>query len=285
METPTHPDTADHDGGLAVDLPRIIGRRRALGVLGGLGLGAVLAACGADSTPSANATTSSSTTAAAAGTSSTTAAAGSCETIPEETAGPFPGDGSNGPNVLTESGVVREDITQSFGPYSGTAEGEPMEIQFTVLNTADGCAPYAGAAVYAWHADLDGGYSLYSDGVTEQNYLRGVGEADANGVVTFQSIFPACYPGRWPHIHFEVYPDLAAATSVTNKLATSQLAIPEDACAEVYASVAGYEDSAGQLERVSLDSDGVFRDGYSRELGTMSGAIGGSLSVALTIAV
>ena len=35
--------------------------------------------------------------------------------IPEETAGPFPGDGSNGPNVLTESGVVRSDITASFG--------------------------------------------------------------------------------------------------------------------------------------------------------------------------
>ena len=34
--------------------------------------------------------------------------------IPEETAGPFPGDGSNGPDVLTESGVVRSDITTTL---------------------------------------------------------------------------------------------------------------------------------------------------------------------------
>lgn len=35
--------------------------------------------------------------------------------IPDETAGPYPGDGSNGPNVLAESGIVRSDITSSFG--------------------------------------------------------------------------------------------------------------------------------------------------------------------------
>ena len=31
--------------------------------------------------------------------------------IPEETAGPYPGDGSNGPDVLAEDGIVRQDIT------------------------------------------------------------------------------------------------------------------------------------------------------------------------------
>src|SRR5262245_50005654 len=35
--------------------------------------------------------------------------------IPAETAGPYPGDGSNGPNVLVQSGVVRSDIRTSFG--------------------------------------------------------------------------------------------------------------------------------------------------------------------------
>ena len=53
-----------------------------------------------------------------------------------------------------------------------------------------------------------GNYSLYSQGAADENYLRGVQAADDDGVVTFQSIFPACYPGRWPHIHFEVYPSL-----------------------------------------------------------------------------
>lgn len=36
--------------------------------------------------------------------------------VPDETAGPYPGDGSNGPNVLTESGIVRSDIRPGFGP-------------------------------------------------------------------------------------------------------------------------------------------------------------------------
>ena len=38
-----------------------------------------------------------------------------CSLIPSETAGPYPGDGSNGPNVLTQSGIVRSDIRASFG--------------------------------------------------------------------------------------------------------------------------------------------------------------------------
>ena len=56
-----------------------------------------------------------------------------------------------------------------------------------------------------WHCDRLGRYSLYGAGVTNQNYLRGTQEADASGNVTFTSIFPGCYSGRWPHIHFEVY--------------------------------------------------------------------------------
>ena len=54
---------------------------------------------------------------------------------------------------------------------------------------------------------------MYSQGITDQNYLRGVQVADAKGVVEFTSIFPACYDGRWPHAHFEIYSDVATATS------------------------------------------------------------------------
>jgi protocatechuate 3,4-dioxygenase beta subunit len=46
--------------------------------------------------------------------------------------------------------------------------------------------------VYVWHCDRDGGYSLCSDGITAENYLRGVQIADDQGVVKFTSIFPAC---------------------------------------------------------------------------------------------
>ena len=156
------------------------------------------------------------------------AAAGEvCADIPEETAGPFPGDGSNGPNILTESGIVRSDITPSFGSSTTVAEGVPLTVRLALQDAANGCAPLAGAAVYLWHCDREGRYSMYSDGVTEENYLRGVQEADADGMVTFTSIFPACYQGRWPHIHFEVYPSLAEATAAGTLLATSQLAFPE----------------------------------------------------------
>jgi protocatechuate 3,4-dioxygenase beta subunit len=129
-----------------------------------------------------------------------------------------------------------------------------------------------------------GRYSLYSSGVTNQNYLRGVQEADASGKVTFTSIFPGCYSGRWPHIHFEVYRSLSAATSVSNKIATSQIALPKSACDEVYAT-SGYATSVANLSRVSLASDMVFSDGSALELATVSGSVSGGMTATLTVAV
>ena len=82
----------------------------------------------------------------------------------------------------------------------------PLTILLAIQDQAKGCTPIAGAAVYVWHCDQGGGYSMYSQGVQNENYLRGVQATDADGVATFTSIFPACYSGRWPHIHFEVYP-------------------------------------------------------------------------------
>ncbi len=112
----------------------------------------------------------------------------------------------------------------------------PLRIELTVTDTAG--APMPGAALYLWHCDRDGRYSLYD--VEDQNYLRGVQQADTAGKVAFTSIFPAAYAGRWPHVHFEVYPDLAAATSSDNAITTSQLALPQDVCEQVYATD-GYE--------------------------------------------
>ena len=139
-----------------------------------------------------------------------------CARIPSETEGPFPADSSNGPNVLNVSGVVRSDIRSSFGGLSGTADGVPLTIVLSIVAVST-CEVLAGRAVYLWHCDRLGRYSLYSSGAANQNYLRGVQEADAAGRVTFTSIFPGCYAGRWPHIHFEVYPSLAAAASVATK--------------------------------------------------------------------
>jgi protocatechuate 3,4-dioxygenase beta subunit len=208
---------------------------------------------------------------------------GACSVIPEETAGPFPGEGSNGPNVLNQTGVVRGDIRSSFAGLSGTADGIPLSVVLTIVSAAT-CAPLAARAVYLWHCDRLGRYSLYSSGATNQNYLRGVQEADANGKVTFTSIFPACYSGRWPHIHFEVYPTLAAAASVANKIATSQIALPKSTCDLVYATT-GYEASVTNLSQVSLATDNVFSDGASLELATMTGNVSGGFTATLTVAV
>ena len=137
---------------------------------------------------------------------------------------------------------MRKDIRSSFGSSTTVATGVPLTIRFAVLDLANACEPYAGAAIYAWHCDQAGRYSMYSQGVEGENYLRGVQAAGDDGIVEFTSVFPACYQGRWPHIHFEVYPSLEKATSSGNKIATSQIALPEDTCDAVYAT-AGYESS------------------------------------------
>jgi len=205
-------------------------------------------------------------------------------TIPEETAGPFPGDGSNGANVLTQDGVVRSDIRPSFGSSTAVADGVPMTLELTVVDPDNNGAARSGVAVYVWHCDREGRYSMYSDGVTEENYLRGVQEADADGRVRFTSIYPACYQGRWPHVHFEVYPSVAEATAAGGKLATSQIALTADVSKDVYATD-GYAQSAGNLSRVSLASDMVFSDGAELETPTVTGSDDAGYVVALTIGV
>ena len=278
----------DFDRGLAVDLGRLMERRNALKVFAGAGALAVLAACGSDAAGSAASTAGSAaadttTTAAATATAATTAAVATCTTVvPEETAGPYPGDGSNGPDILTEPDVVRSDITTSIGSFTGTAEGVPTSISLTVLDSSNGCSPLVAGAVYLWHADQDGHYSMYT--APDASYLRGVQETDADGTVTFQSIWPGCYDGRWPHIHFEVYPTLADALEASNRITTSQIAMPEAACRTVYAAT-GYETSVGNLTRVSLAADNVFGDGWDQELATATGNNDGGWNAALTITV
>src|SRR5438105_2758343 len=69
---------------------------------------------------------------AAADTTGGLAGGTTCVTrVPEETAGPFPGEGSNGPNVLNQTGVVRSDIRSSFAGLSGTAAGVVLDVELT----------------------------------------------------------------------------------------------------------------------------------------------------------
>ncbi len=179
--------------------------------------------------------------------------------------------------------MVRRDITSSFGAFSGRAEGVPLTFTLTLLDNANGCRPLAGAAVYAWHCDREGKYSMYDPELTNENYLRGVQEADASGQVTFTSVFPGAYSGRWPHIHFEVFQSLGNATAAGQVLAVSQIALTRAACDEVYATP-GYEGSVATMRRTTLQSDVVFRnDGGIYQLATMTGSAAEGYTAGLNV--
>ncbi|HSU35897.1 MAG TPA: intradiol ring-cleavage dioxygenase [Propionibacteriaceae bacterium] len=273
----------NHDRGLDYDLPRLLERRGLLKLVAGAGLAGAglitLGACAADTEAPGGGRPGGGAPPESGETSDT--ANGE---LPEETTGPYPGDGSNGANVLTESGIVRSDITSSFGGSTTKAEGIPLTITVIINEFANDKKPLAGGAVYLWHCDRAGQYSLYSQAITQENYLRGVQEADDQGRVTFTTIFPACYSGRWPHIHFEVYPSLAKATNSANKIATSQMALTEESSQAVYAT-AGYEASVQNLSRVTLDSDNVFSDGYDLQLPTITGSVTSGYQLAFECAV
>lgn len=274
-------DRADEevvDQGVAFDLRTLMSRRGLL-IGGGLGLGAVvLAACTPSATGSANSTSAPTPGATTAATDATVAE------IPDETAGPYPGDGSNGPDVLEEAGIIRQDIRSSLDG-GAVAEGVPLSLELQILDLANGGAPFAGVAVYAWHCTAQGEYSLYSAGLEDVSYLRGVQVADEDGRVSFTSVFPGCYSGRWPHVHFEVYPDVASITDVSNAIATSQLALPEDACRAVYAEAA-YAGSAENLARISLTTDNVFGDdGGASQVATTTGSVAGGYAATLVVGV
>ena len=267
----------DHDLGLAHDL-RVLSRRRMFRVAGVASASALVAACAGGTSKQASGATE-------AATSTATDAAACVAAAPAETAGPYPGDGSNGPNVLIASGVVRSDIRSSFRSYSGTAEGVPTTIDLTLQDITKNCAAGAGMAVYVWHCDRSGDYSLYSSDAADQNYLRGVQVADRNGRVSFTSIFPACYAGRWPHIHFEVFDSLDAAVAGENARLISQIALPEQACTAVFGYDTGYAISVQNISGVTLSSDNVFGDGWDAELAKVTGDPASGMTIALTIGV
>ncbi len=296
MKTPPalHHALDDHDRGLTHDLQRLrlqqLHRRRLLGHLMA-GAGALaLWGCGGGGDDGSTSSSSGSSVSGSGWGSGWGSGTTGCSLIPEETAGPYPGDGSNSSggsvaNALALSGIVRADIRTSVGSASGTAAGVPLTVILDLVNTNASCADLSGYAVYLWHCDALGRYSMYSSGVTAENYLRGVQPSASDGTVTFTTIVPGCYAGRWPHMHFEVYRSTTTASSWTNKLRTSQLALPEDVCRSVYAGSSGYSGSLSNLNGVSLTSDNVFSDGVSTQLATVTGSLSEGYVARLTVGV
>ncbi len=271
-----------HDQGLARDLPLLLTRRRIVTALGITGASALAGAYMLSGPGQAEANLTG------------TAADGSvCVKHPVETGGPFPADGTNVKdgqivNALTEGGVVREDIRQSFGAMTPVAEGVRLDLLITLVNVNAVCAPLADHAVYIWHCDAEGHYSLYEK--TDRNYLRGVGVTDDKGQVRFTTVFPACYDGRWPHIHVEVFTDLETAVSGDASLLISQFAFSEADAESVYSVDARYNASVANMGRVSLSSDNVFADNTAEQIvaqtitvmGSPAEGLAGSVTLGVT---
>lgn len=161
-----------------------------------------------------------------------------CATSPSETAGPFP--------IKTPADWVRANVV-------GDRTGVPLMLNITIQNTNNSCAALAGVFVDIWQCDAAGNYSEYSEqldgNLTSEHFLRGRQTTDANGNVSFISIYPGWYPGRAPHIHIEIL------DSNGNSLLVSQIAFPEDTSKTVYATN-GYK---GDFD-TSNSNDGEFED-------------------------
>ena len=231
---------------------RLINRRAAIGLVGA-GLTAVVAACGGSST----------------GSTATTAAGGNdtSPTTPQESAGPFPSDGSNDngagatADILHDPRVFRSDIRADLDGRN-VQDGEPLSLEITVVDAAG--KPLNGAALYVWHCNKDGAFSGYRIPLSARDYsrnsfLRGVQTTDKDGVARFSTIVPGRHPGRAFHINVEVWADKTLA----KRIITTQAASNDDAIAQIY-YVAGYSDPPAG--RVLNAQDPDFSDGMDRQM-------------------
>lgn len=200
---------------------------------------------------------------------------GTCTISPTETEGPFP--------TKTPSSLERSDIRDD-------RTGVALTIKINTLNKNNNCAALAGALVDIWHCDKDGYYSEYggtsmqSVNYTGVHFLRGRQVTDANGLVTYTSIFPGWYQGRATHIHVHIYNASGASLLVT------QIAFPEGSNSAVVTinSSAGtsYGYSKGMTGYTYNASDNIFSDDTAGvELSTVTGSLSEGYVLTHSIAV
>ena len=184
----------------------------------------------------------------------------SCTVANSETAGPFP---TLNPATLQKTNIV------------GSRTGVPFTIAINVKNVNNSCAALPNVIVDIWHCDKDGYYSQYGGtsmqtvDYTGENFLRGRLVTDANGNVTFTSIFPGWYQSRATHIHVHIY------DSSGNSLLISQIAFPEGSgsAVETVNAATSYGYTKGMNGYTYNSSDNVFSDGTATEMGTINGSL------------
>ena len=227
-----------------------ITRREVLSLVGMAGFGALFAACSksassgavtsaavtspAPTSPAPTTTTTAATTDAATG-STASPAAGACTLTAEQEQGPF----------YYSKPALRADITDG-------KVGIPMKLRVTVMDLAS-CAPVPDAAVDVWHADAAGAYSDSSTGL----FLRGIQLTGADGVATFDSIYPGWYPRRTNHVHVKVHEGGSANGTYTGGHVshTGNLFFPEDVSLAV-AELSPY--TSNSASRTPLTADFVY---------------------------
>lgn len=265
--------------------PALNERRRVLGALGSIGAFGLFGCNGSDSGSDNNAAastaagsstsgtststsgTSSSSTTVASGTGSSTNLSG-CVLIPEETQGPYP------LNLSANAAYFRQDITEG-------KSGTPLRLKLTLLNVGNKCLPVSNARVDIWHCDKDGVYSGYNQpgaNSVGQTFCRGIQLSDANGEVTFSTIYPGWYAGRITHIHFQVF--------LNNGLvATSQIAFPEVITQAVY-NTSLYLAKGQNTSVRSFAADNVFADGTTYQMcSIVTNSASGGYDAELTVGI
>ena len=238
--------------------PRRLNRRTALASLGGLGIFAVLSACGASTSSAARSTIAGSTTTSPGTTTSTSTSATASDTTavspatsspvafvalaPEMTEGPY----------FLDLNLVRSTIVED-------RTGAPLALSLIVVKTSTG-QRVKGATVDIWHADANGIYSGFVAQSTAANgggggigatdastFLRGTQLSDGSGKVAFATIYPGWYSGRTVHIHVKVRVKGSA-------IHVGQLFFDDSFTDALYTSTAPYATRGGRDTRNADDS-------------------------------
>ncbi|KAI0877805.1 Intradiol ring-cleavage dioxygenase [Hypoxylon argillaceum] len=116
-------------------------------------------------------------------------------------------DNANGPYFVAQEHIRSDVVEQTVGV--------PMhvELQFIDVNT---CKPATQLLIDTWSCNATGIYSGVSaagEGGLGTTFLRGVQPTDADGVVSFDTVFPGHYQGRATHQHLIAH---VGATTLPN---------------------------------------------------------------------